>query len=335
MDGLSTRDVPKVDFKPRRLGHVNLYVGDLNSSTNFYTNVAGIELVRQEPGIDAVFVSNGNTHHDVAFMQCKGGAVRTGRGGYVQASSFRGEVPGLNHLAWEMHSEAVLVDKLKAGTANGLEIKFSADHLISHSAYIEDPEGNYHEFYADATEDWRAIFNPEREDLVTADWDWQNIEAPLGPLRPDPADKRRVEAALFHPRCVTRAVLAVEDPELIDVFLTDVAGLTRVDEADGVAAYCAEVTAYDLLIVQADSVARPGLVGFSLMVEDELDLKRSISRAEKMEVDVASVIDASHKKSAVIYDPDGLAVEFYHPREEDGLRYLPEPGGDPFWIFDY
>ena len=79
MDGLTTRDVPKVDFKPRRLGHVNLYVGDLNSSTDFYTNVAGIELVRREPGIDAVFVSNGNTHHDVALMQCKGGADGTWR----------------------------------------------------------------------------------------------------------------------------------------------------------------------------------------------------------------------------------------------------------------
>ena len=154
---------------------------------------------------------------------------------------------------------------------------------------------------------------------MTADWDWQNIEAPLGPLRPDPAEKRRVEAALFHPRCVTRAVLAVEDPQLTDVFLADVAGLSRLDEADGVAAYCAEVAAYDLLIVPADSVVRPGLVGFSLLVEDEFDLKRSISRAENLELDVASVIDASHKKSAIVYDPVGLVVEFYHPKEEDGL----------------
>jgi len=335
MDGLSTHDLPKVDFKPRRLGHVNLYVGDLNASTDFYTNIAGIELVRREPGIEAVFVSNGNTHHDVALMQCKGGAVRKGRGGYVQASSFRGEVPGLNHLAWEMHSETVLIEKLKAGTANGLEIKFSADHLISHSAYIEDPEGNYHEFYADATADWRAIFNPDREDLVTADWDWQNIEAPLGPMRPDPQDKRRVEAALFHPRCVTRAVLAVEDTEHADAFMTDVAGLARIEESDGVYAYRAGISAYDLLVVPADTVARPGLVGFSLLVEDEADLKASISRAGRTGIDVASVIDAGHKKSAVLYDLDGLAIEFYHPMEADGLRYLPEPGSDPFWVFDY
>ena len=93
MDGLSTRDVPKVDFNPRRLGHVNLYVGDLNSSTDFYTNVAGIELVRREPGIDAVFVSNGNTHHDVALMQCKG--VRCGRD---VAATFRRRVSGVRYL---------------------------------------------------------------------------------------------------------------------------------------------------------------------------------------------------------------------------------------------
>ena len=335
MDGLSTYELPEVDFNPQRLGHVNLYVGDLDASTEFYTNIAGIELVRREPTIDAIFLSNGNTHHDVALMQCRGGAVRKGRDDYVQASSFRGEVPGLNHLAWEMQSEAVLIEKLKAGTANGLEIKFSADHLISHSAYIEDPEGNYHEFYADVTEDWRSIFNPDREDLVTANWDWQNIEAPLGSLRSDTDDKRRVESALFHPRCVSRAVIAVEDLEYNNAFLTAVAGLTLIEQADSVAAYRAEVSAYDLLIVSADTVARPGLVGFSLLVEDEADLKASISKADEKDIELASVIDAGHKMSAVVNDPDGLAVEFYHPREDDGLHYLPSHGDDPSWIFDY
>ena len=334
MDGLSTYELPEVKFSPRRLGHVNLYVGDLAVSTEFYTNIAGVELVRREPTIDATFFSNGNTHHDVALMQCRSGAVRKGRDDYVQASSFRGEVPGLNHLAWEMQSEAVLIEKLKAGTANGLEIKFSADHLISHSAYIEDPEGNYHEFYADVTEDWRSIFNTDREDLVTGNWDWQNIESPLGPLRSDMEDKRRVESALFHARCVSRAVIAVEDLGYSEAFLTSIAGLTLIEQADGVSAYRAEMSAYDLLIVSADTVARPGLVGFSLLVEDEADLKASISKAGGKGI-IASVTDAGHKMSAVVNDPDGLAVEFYHPREADGLHYLPSHGDDPSWIFDY
>ena len=331
MDGTAAPTLPKVDFRPRRLGHVNLFVGDLEESTAFYTDIAGIELVRREPGIDAVFVSNGNTHHDIALMQCKGGAERRGRGGYVQASSYRGEAPGLNHLAWEMESEAVLVERLRHGVDNGLEIQFSADHLISHSAYIADPEGNYHEFYADATEDWRAIFNPEREDLVTADWNWQAIEEPLGPMPADPNDSRRVEDALFHPRRISRAVLAAETAT-VDAFVTEVGGLTRVAETDGISAFRAETTGYDLLIVPASTVQGPGLVGFSLLVEDLEDLQRSIeaARARGLEMTVA---DGPAKLSAVLRDPDGLAVEFYHPKGDDALVALPIPGDGDLWVF--
>ena len=331
MDGSPALDMPKADFKPRRLGHVNLFVGDLEESTLFYTEIAGIELVRREPGIDAVFVSNGNTHHDIALMQCKGAAERRGRGGYVQASSYRGEAPGLNHLAWEMESEAVLVERLRHGVDNGLEIQFSADHLISHSAYIADPEGNYHEFYADAMEDWRAIFNPEREDLVTADWDWQAIENPLGPMPANPNDSRRVEGALFHPRRITRAVLAAETPS-VDAFVTEVGGLTQVAEREGISAYRAETTGYDLLIVPAATVPGAGLVGFSLPVEELDDLQRSIEAARDKGIEMR-VADTQAKLSAVLRDPDGLAVEFYHPKDDDSMEFLPVPGEGDLWVF--
>lgn len=324
--------LPKVEFKPRRLGHVNLFVGDLEESTAFYTEIAGIELVRREPAIEAVFVSNGNTHHDIALIQCKGGAERRGRGGYVQASSYRGEAPGLNHLAWEMESEAVLVERLRTGVDNGLEIQFSADHLISHSAYIADPEGNYHEFYADATSDWRAIFNPEREDLVTADWNWQTIETPLGPLPPDPNDSRRVEGAVFHPRRITRAVLAAESPS-VDGFLTTVGGLTQIAQRDGVTAYKAGESDYDLLVVPADTVSGSGLVGFSLLVEDADDLKKSIDAAHAQGLEFETVIDNDTKTSAILRDPDGLAVEFYNPKGEDILPDIPTAGDGDLWVF--
>ncbi len=326
-------DVPQVHFRPQRLGHVNLYVGDLQESTRFYTEIAGIELVRREPAIDAVFVSNGNTHHDIALMQCKGGAERRGRGGYVQASSFRGENPGLNHMAWEMESEAVLVERLRNGVKKGLEIQFSADHLIAHSAYIADPEGNYHEFYADTTADWRAIFNPEREDLVTAEWDWQAIEKPLGPMPPDPNDQRCVEGAIFHPRRITRAVLAAKNSTAIDAFLQEVGGLTKIAGCDGVSAYKSERSNYDMLVVPAESVSGAGLVGFSFLVESANDLESSIRNARENGLELATVTDTDHKMSAVLRDPDGHSVEFYHPKGNDGLDELPTPGEGDLWVF--
>ena len=58
-----------IKFRPRRLGHVNLTVSDLERSMAFYTRVLGIEEVRREPDIKAGFLSNGNTHHDVALVE--------------------------------------------------------------------------------------------------------------------------------------------------------------------------------------------------------------------------------------------------------------------------
>ena len=58
----------QVDFHPRRLGHVNLYVSQLERSIEFYRDTCGIELVRIEAAIRGGFHSNGNTHHDVGLI---------------------------------------------------------------------------------------------------------------------------------------------------------------------------------------------------------------------------------------------------------------------------
>ncbi len=38
-----------VRFAPRRLGHANLFVGELERSMRFYAEVCGLEEVRREP----------------------------------------------------------------------------------------------------------------------------------------------------------------------------------------------------------------------------------------------------------------------------------------------
>ncbi|HZQ61810.1 MAG TPA: VOC family protein, partial [Casimicrobiaceae bacterium] len=200
-----------IGFHPRRLGHANLFVADLERSVDFYSRVCGVQLVRREPGIQAAFHSNGNTHHDIGLIQCSGGA-RRGIGGFVQPSSFRGHSPGLNHLGWEMNSEAELIAAVERAEAAAVKIVNYANHQISHSAYVPDPDGNYHEFYADVVEDWRKIFNLEREELVTERWDWQHARPGLEPIHP-PEHERRVDDAIFHPRRITHAVLAVTDLE--------------------------------------------------------------------------------------------------------------------------
>jgi catechol 2,3-dioxygenase len=155
-----------VRFHPRRLGHANLFVSDLDRSMRFYHAVCGLEEVRREPAIRIGFLSNGNTHHDVGLVQSST-ARRVGRGGFVMSRGDR-RATGLNHLGFEMENEAELVEAYRRTTACGVEIDRTVDHLISRSVYLPDPEGNVLEFYADVTKDWRSIFCPEREDLVRA-----------------------------------------------------------------------------------------------------------------------------------------------------------------------
>ena len=46
-------DAITAKFSPRRLGHANIQVSDLDRSQRFYSDVMGIELCCLEPGIGA------------------------------------------------------------------------------------------------------------------------------------------------------------------------------------------------------------------------------------------------------------------------------------------
>ena len=55
-------------FRPRRIGHTNIFVGNLERSMAFYENVLGIKEAWRRENICAGFVNNGNTHHDVGMV---------------------------------------------------------------------------------------------------------------------------------------------------------------------------------------------------------------------------------------------------------------------------
>src|SRR6202044_3507256 len=99
-------------FEPRRLGHANLTVSELQRSLKFYNEVCGIDQAFAEPALGAGFLSNGNTHHDIAV-------VEVGAATWAPAwHPGRRSTPGLGHLGIEMPSEAKLVEGYKIGRAH-------------------------------------------------------------------------------------------------------------------------------------------------------------------------------------------------------------------------
>ena len=117
--------------RPTHLGHVNIYVRNVERSHKWYTEVLGLHTYHYRPG-QAAFLSADLDHsHEVALMQ-------VGDDAPLQQ---KGQV-GLNHMAWMMAS----LDDLKAAywrlKEKGVKIDRVVDHGLSLGIYFRDPDGN-------------------------------------------------------------------------------------------------------------------------------------------------------------------------------------------------
>ena len=121
-----------------RIGHVHLKVADLERALDFYRGVLGLELT-QRIGDEAAFLAAGGYHHHVALntWESAGGSPPP-----------RGAT-GLYHLAIVYPGRAELGDALRRLIAAGIRLEGSADHGVSQSLYLRDPDGNGVELYCD------------------------------------------------------------------------------------------------------------------------------------------------------------------------------------------
>jgi len=134
-------------MKIKELGHVVLYVRDVEQSANFYRDTLGFkELFRKGP--TAAF-SSGRTHHELLLIEV-GGNLKTDKQ----------IVPGLYHIGFKIGDGHEAIEKVwKELKEKGVTIVGTGDHTITHSIYILDPDGNELELYADMSDDWKN--NPQ------------------------------------------------------------------------------------------------------------------------------------------------------------------------------
>src|SRR3989338_7027913 len=126
----------------KELGHVVLYVTSLKKSVHFYKEILGFGLIAEQPGMAAF--SSGRTHHEMLLIEI---------GGKKKQKKLE---PGLYHIGFKIGESGQELkkayDELKR---KEVKITGSADHTVSHSLYIEDPDGNEIELYVDITEKWK------------------------------------------------------------------------------------------------------------------------------------------------------------------------------------
>src|SRR5580693_3025791 len=120
-----------------RIGHVHLKVADLRRALDFYCGVLGFTLTTSRPG--AAFISAGGYHHHIGLNTWE---------------SLGGSPPppgttGLYHTAILYPTRPALATALQRVLAAKIPLQGAADHGVSESIYLSDPDKNGVELYCD------------------------------------------------------------------------------------------------------------------------------------------------------------------------------------------
>ena len=113
-------------MKVEELGHLVLYVRDVERSAAFYRDLLGWKpIFVGAPGVPVAAFSSGRTHHELLLIEV-------------------GE------------SDDELRDALRRVHDAGVTVVGMSDHTVTHSLYVLDPDGNEVELYIDVPGvDWR------------------------------------------------------------------------------------------------------------------------------------------------------------------------------------
>ena len=290
-------------FQPRRMGHANIFVGELDRSMRFYNQVVGLREAYRRPPIGAGFLNNGNTHHDIGMVE-------------ISNPMAQGKGAGLFHIGWELETQVDLVANYERSIADGISFDYMFDHDISHSVYFSDPDGHLNEMYADTKKRWWIDRTGEVND--------PNVQWVPGQVPPDPEPNYeanpeivRVEEAIFHPLKITACCLVVANYEAVFDFYTEKAGLIpRIGGRDGsTTVFGGSVGQRDLSIVRASENLPPQFHHMNFLCADEAELETSIAAAKQADITIEAEIDHSSRRAIVIADPDGLRINFYVDRD--------------------
>lgn len=114
------------------IGHVHLKVADIDRALAFYRDVLGFTLVFRLPDNSAAFLASGDYHHHIALN------TWLSRGNEPASPRHT----GLYHLAIRYATRRDLAIATKRLIDAGVRIHGVADHGVSESIYLADPDSN-------------------------------------------------------------------------------------------------------------------------------------------------------------------------------------------------
>jgi catechol 2,3-dioxygenase len=300
-------------FSPRRIGHVNFWTHDYQAVADFYRSIVGVEEVYRRPTVQAIFMSNGNTYHDLAFMDLAGP-----RG--------VGRSPGLHHFSFELENERELVEGYYRALEAGFEFDVTLSADVARSAYGSDPDGNRFEVYADVKSNWRT----ERQGSVPgANVKWvpgesEPLQESFYPVDPEITV---LPDAVFHPRRVSHAVLVTKDYAAMFGHYTKIVGLHPLVGSldDSYVVLGGRLGEETLTLFRSEGRRAPGLHHFGMELADEAELTAAKARLAARGLKPEFEVDHGTRRSLYLRDPNNQLIQFFVNRRSDYASWAQLP----------
>ncbi len=292
--------------RPRRLTHANLFVADMERSMDFYMSVIGLDESYRRTNLRAGFLTNGNSHHDIAVMEY--GQIYAGK-------RERARKTGLNHLAFEMENDLELNRWYRAAVEAGAHIHRTVDHGNTHSCYMHDPDGIQIEVYCDTVREWWHLKTGTMTTPLD-DWTPGEGEHSTEPMYLENPKIGRMEDAPLHPVKTTHAVLVAENFETCFDFYTRIIGLSAHSGgrdgrfcvlAGGLGTPC-------LALFRANAQLAPGFHHVALSAWSVDNLTASRAALAEAGIEIEAETDHPSRYALCVTDPDGFRVQLYADR---------------------
>ncbi len=146
------------------IGHVHLTVSNLERALAFYVDLLGFEVTARY-GTSAIFLSAGGYHHHIALNTWAGEGATPPPLGHT----------GLYHFAILYPTRKELANILKKLIEADYPLTGTAYHGVSEAIYLNDPDGNGVELYADRPRSMWQVKNDGEVEMVTEPLDIESL----------------------------------------------------------------------------------------------------------------------------------------------------------------
>lgn len=296
LDQYSTSKTFKI-AQSMKIGHVSLNVSDLEQSTDFYQKILGFKVISKSNGRILLSAAGDSPVCLLELLQAK---MKTS--GEAIGRSALTKKAGLYHFAILLPERKHLADMLLNLYENRNVVQFDgfADHLVSESIYIRDPESNGIEIY---------------RDRPSSEWKWQGsqIEMATLPLNTGELIRESTDRGwkeMPPDTTIGHVHLHVRNVAKAASFYRDVLGLNLTATIPSAAFFAADTYHHhvatntwlgtDILPASSESI---GLNHFSIVLPNKTEFEKLTNQISKQDHNATLSED-----SYFIHDKDGITI---------------------------